>query len=201
MSSSQDSQPFHWRYTELDDRNFEIRGHTLFFTVVLFGIVILVTLLFLYTRWVCRFSHQVSFSSSLTPTPRTPHAPPLRPLPGESGLDPTAIDTLPVTLYRLMSPNLTAASENKSGGEGNECCICLGEFEDGDKVKILPGCQHSYHLEEEAYEEVEEEAPKDETEIQQLDRYVKNCAANSIKHNYITHSGVDVNSSGLLGLV
>ncbi|KAK0591808.1 hypothetical protein LWI29_008530 [Acer saccharum] len=145
MSSSQDSQPFHWRYTELDDRNFQIRGHTLSFTVILFGIVLLVTLLFLYTRWVCRFSHQLPSSSSTTSRP--PHAPPLRSLPGESGLDPTTIDTLPVTLYRSLPPNLTAATEKKSGGEGNECCICLGDFEDGDKVKILPGCQHSYHCE------------------------------------------------------
>ncbi|KAI9156162.1 hypothetical protein LWI28_001510 [Acer negundo] len=143
MSSSQDSQPFHWRYTELEDRNFQIRGHALFFTVVLFGIVLLVTLLFLYTR--CRFSHQLSSSSSSSATSQQPHARPLRPLPGESGLDPTAIDTLPVTLFRSMPPNLTAATEKKRGGEGNECCICLGEFEDGDKVKILPGCQHSYH--------------------------------------------------------
>ncbi|KAL5732891.1 hypothetical protein ACOSQ2_032583 [Xanthoceras sorbifolium] len=141
MSSSQDSQPFHWHYTELDDRNFQIRGRTLFFTVVLFAVVLLVTLFFLYTRWVCRFSHHHDHhhhrsSSSSQPS----HAPQQF---GVGGLDPTAIETLPVTLHLSSMP-----PENKYGGGGeNDCSICLGEFEDGDKVKILPRCQHSYHCE------------------------------------------------------
>lgn len=41
----------------------------------------------------------------------------------------------------------------KSGGleeqqeQDVECCICLGVFEDGDKVKVLPLCKHCFHAE------------------------------------------------------
>ncbi|KAL0303879.1 UNVERIFIED_CONTAM: RING-H2 finger protein ATL66 [Sesamum radiatum] len=56
MSYQQESsQPFRWHYAEFDDSNFQIRGRTLFFIIVLFSVILLVALLFLYARWVCRF--------------------------------------------------------------------------------------------------------------------------------------------------
>ena len=130
MASSQEAQPLRWRLTDLDDKSFEIRGRTLFLIVVLFSVILLFTLLFLYARWVCRY-HQ--------PSSHAPHAPPpltTRP----RGLDLLTIRSLPMILYRSSgAPN--------AGEQASECCICLGVFEDGDKVKVLPPCRHCFHSE------------------------------------------------------
>nr|GLL28019.1 RING-H2 finger protein ATL66 [Ipomoea trifida]GMD02097.1 RING-H2 finger protein ATL66-like [Ipomoea batatas] len=47
----QSQHPFHWHYSEFDDSNFQIRGRTLFFIVVLFAIILLITFVVLYARW------------------------------------------------------------------------------------------------------------------------------------------------------
>ncbi|XP_057980844.1 RING-H2 finger protein ATL66 [Malania oleifera] len=127
--ASQDSQPFHWRYNEFDDRNFQIRGRTLFLVVIFFSVILLVMLLFLYARKVCRFRRLPAGGGVSVP-----------PLPVR-GLDPAAIDGLPIILHG-SSPTKPART-----GEIAECCICLSTYQDGDKVKVLPECCHSYHCE------------------------------------------------------
>lgn len=128
MASYQDSQPFHWQYPESDDRNFQIHGRTLFFIVMLFSIILLVTLLLLYARWICRYHPS---SAATISAASVAHAPP----PQALGLDPVSINSLPLILYRPSDKEL------------GECSICLGIFVDGDKVKVLPNCRHCYHSE------------------------------------------------------
>lgn len=134
MASQQDAQVFNWHYTELEDQNLEVRGRKFFFIIVLFGIVLLVTILFLCARWICRYRNHLptSYHSS-----QVRHAPP----PPPQGLDLDSIKKLPIILHQAPS------SESDCALEETECCICLSAFEDGEKLKVLPGCDHCFHCE------------------------------------------------------
>ncbi|KAL5231120.1 hypothetical protein ABZP36_029896 [Zizania latifolia] len=50
------------------------------------------------------------------------------------GIKKRALRSIPVEVY--------------SGGEETEdvCAICLGEFADGEKVRVLPRCGHGFHV-------------------------------------------------------
>lgn len=129
--ASNDSPTFRWNYTEFDDSNFQIRGRTLFLLLVVCFVVFIGTIFYLYGRWVCRNSLQ-NLAGRLVHAPPQQNTPP----PPRRGLDPNAISNLPITLHR--------GSANQSQAE---CCICLGIFQDGEKVKVLPDCHHRYHSE------------------------------------------------------
>ncbi|PWA97208.1 Zinc finger, RING/FYVE/PHD-type [Artemisia annua] len=51
------------------------------------------------------------------------------------GLEKHALKKIPVAVFRLRNGVLTT-----------ECSICLGEFVDGEKVRVLPECSHEFHV-------------------------------------------------------
>ncbi|KAE9608070.1 putative transcription factor C2H2 family [Lupinus albus] len=136
--SSHNYRLLNWHYTELDDIDHQIRGRNLFFIILIFSISLLITVLFFYTRWVCRYYGHLPLTFSTTSAAQSSHAPPPPP---PQGLDPTSIKKLPIILYQ--------APVDHDGGawEESECCICLGEFREGEKVKVLPKCEHCFHCE------------------------------------------------------
>ncbi|CAN1171727.1 RING-H2 finger protein ATL57 [Linum perenne] len=60
---------------------------------------------------------------------------------GIKGVDPEVVGSLPVFRYRRggkCTPPPSAAAE---------CVICLGEFEEEERVKVIPFCGHVFHVE------------------------------------------------------
>ncbi|CAN7010492.1 RING-H2 finger protein ATL66 [Brassica rapa] len=122
-----DSMLLYWQENQYDDRNVQIHGRTIFSVMALFSVVLFFAVLTLYIHRSCLVRD---------PTSLNPPSPPFTSYVG-GGLDPAEIRSLPVVLCRRE-----AAEE-----EMEECCICLGGLEEGEKMKVLPMCRHCYHCE------------------------------------------------------
>ncbi|EOA12228.1 hypothetical protein CARUB_v10012731mg [Capsella rubella] len=53
-----------------------------------------------------------------------------------TGLKKRELNKFPVTAYGSSDVDIAAT----------ECAICLGEFADGERVRVLPPCNHSFHV-------------------------------------------------------
>ncbi|GER28126.1 RING/U-box superfamily protein [Striga asiatica] len=56
------------------------------------------------------------------------------------GLGKEALSRIPVAAYRA------AGGRNVAAAAATDCPICLAEFAEGEDVRILPGCNHGFHV-------------------------------------------------------
>ncbi|XVF46226.1 hypothetical protein PTKIN_Ptkin03bG0010400 [Pterospermum kingtungense] len=136
MASPGGSRIFQWDFTILNHTSFHSHSRPFFLLLIFLSIAILIIALFLYVHWVCG---QNLLSTAAVEINATVAAAPPR-------LDPDIINSLPIILHR--SRVVTNTDEGIKHGdciEETECCICLGAFEDEEKLKVLPQCNHAYH--------------------------------------------------------
>lgn len=117
-----------------------INGKIMILAVIcLLLVAALVFLLHVYARWIWRESSRISRrtrrrSASTRRRFSFTGREPARLL--NVGLDSKILETLPMFLYK--SQNFT---------DGLDCAVCLCEFEDNEKARLLPNCGHSFHVE------------------------------------------------------
>ncbi|KAG5552007.1 hypothetical protein RHGRI_010179 [Rhododendron griersonianum] len=102
-------------------------------------VVVIVTVLHIYARFVLRRQarrratmQQLRLAVSLAQAATEPPT---------SGLNPAVIASLPIFAFKQ-----TGHSDDTSGGGRTECAVCLSFLEDGEMVRILPNCKHTFHV-------------------------------------------------------
>ncbi|KAK1294329.1 RING-H2 finger protein ATL5 [Acorus calamus] len=116
-------------------RNYALSGKLMLATtLVLFTVVLAILCFHLYARWLLlrRLRHRHRRRQLLLLRRRL--HPPSSAAPS-SGLDPALLASLPVFVY------------SSKGAETGliECSVCLSEFEEGEKGRRLPACEHAFH--------------------------------------------------------
>lgn len=102
--------------------------------IFLFLVVVFVVFLHLYAKW---FWYRRQEAAAATTTGRRSR---LNFTPGAAtglggGLDPTLLKSLPILTFN--------STEFK---DGLECAVCLSEVSNGEKARLLPKCNHGFHL-------------------------------------------------------
>lgn len=54
--------------------------------------------------------------------------------------------TVVVETSRVEPPTLVFSAGMKLSGEAAECAICLSEFVEGERIRVLSRCKHGFHL-------------------------------------------------------
>lgn len=107
--------------------------------IILFMVVVFVLFLHLYAKW-----FWWSIEETTPPPPRRRRRRRFVFAPGQDpaiyggqsgGLDPSVLLSLPVLMYQ---------PENFK--DGLECAVCLSELVQGEKARLLPKCNHGFHV-------------------------------------------------------
>ncbi|KAF7145202.1 hypothetical protein RHSIM_Rhsim04G0073000 [Rhododendron simsii] len=102
-------------------------------------VVVIVTVLHLYARFVLR--RQARRRATMLQLRLAVAQAQAATEPPTSGLNPAVIASLPIFAFKQ-----TGHGDDKSGGGTTECAVCLSFLEDGEMVRILPNCKHTFHV-------------------------------------------------------
>ncbi|GAB4843153.1 hypothetical protein Ancab_013128 [Ancistrocladus abbreviatus] len=59
------------------------------------------------------------------------------------GLDESVIRSIPIIRFRKEAKKVNTSSED---GCYYECAVCLSEFREGEKLRVIPNCCHAFHI-------------------------------------------------------
>ncbi|KDP40622.1 hypothetical protein JCGZ_24621 [Jatropha curcas] len=102
--------------------------------IILFIVVVFVLFLHLYAKW---FWWRIEQPTGQTPSRRNrrrfvfnPGQDPVR-----RGLELSVLKSLPIVIF-----------QSKDFKDGLECAVCLSEVAEGEKTRLLPKCNHGFHV-------------------------------------------------------
>ncbi|CAH1453404.1 unnamed protein product [Lactuca virosa] len=127
---------------ENSSKNYALSGKIMLSSIiVLFVVVVFLVLLHLYARWYLlrlRRRNETRRSNRRNRSTRVVFYVDSNNTVGmpTGGLDASVLKGLPLFVY--------SSETNK---DMPECAVCLSEFEEGEKGRILPKCRHSFHTE------------------------------------------------------
>ncbi|KAA8541570.1 hypothetical protein F0562_022722 [Nyssa sinensis] len=108
--------------------------------IVLFLVVVFVLFLHLYAKWFW-YRREQDAANGLPPRRRRrfDFAPGHQELAASNanrrGLDPSVLKSIPLVIFH--------SSEFK---DGLECAVCLSDVSEGEKARLLPKCNHGFHV-------------------------------------------------------
>ncbi|XP_073134740.1 RING-H2 finger protein ATL3-like [Henckelia pumila] len=118
----------------------ELTGKIMVATIILlFFVVVFVFCLHLYAKWFW-YRHQVNRTDTTRRRRRLDFSAGYHEAAAVAalrrGLDPSVLGTIPVSLF-----------DPKEFKDGLECAVCLCEVAEGEKTRLLPKCNHGFHVE------------------------------------------------------
>ncbi|KAA8527430.1 hypothetical protein F0562_034855 [Nyssa sinensis] len=127
-------------YIDPPPREYALSGKIMLSAIIiLFAVVVFMVCLHLYARWYVlqarrrqlrrRRTHLVFYVDPNNPNATTMVTAASR------GLDVSVLNSLPVFEY-----------SSKTHPDSLECAVCLSEFEEKEKGRLLPKCNHSFHI-------------------------------------------------------
>ncbi|KAK7268750.1 hypothetical protein RIF29_21458 [Crotalaria pallida] len=113
--------------------------------IAIIGILATAFLLVSYYIFVikcCLNWHRIDLLRRFSPSRRREDPSPIySPATEPRGLDESIIRLIPLIQYKTPHQE-----EEGSGGDKKECAVCLNEFQEDEKLRIIPNCSHVFHI-------------------------------------------------------